>query len=209
MLYEDSVVLLYAKAPIEGKVNTRLIADIGVQAATKLQHNLIHDRLSMLTSVELCDVRLLCAPDQQDECFVQCSKSYPVDLFNQSGDGLGERMFNGIKSALQDYKHCVVIGTDAPLLDVEKISDVLERLHTGKDVVIVPAEDGGYVLIAMQQAYEFLFDEINWGSAEVLQQTRNRLHENNILFEELASCWDIDRLEDYQRYLDHSRNKTE
>lgn len=206
MIYEDSVVLLYAKAPVEGEVNTRLIADIGVQAATRLQYDLIHDRLSMLAAAALCDVRLMCAPDKQDECFAQCSKQYPVDLFDQSGEDLGARMLNGIRIALQDYKYCIVIGTDAPSLDIEKIREVVEKLHAGTDVVIVPAEDGGYVLVAMQQAFGFLFEDISWGSAEVLQQTRRKLIENNISFEELDACWDIDRLEDYQRYLKLDKN---
>ena len=201
MLYEDSVILLYAKAPIEGKVNTRLIADIGIQAATKLQHDLIHQRLSMLTKANLCDVRLMCAPSRQDEFFLQCGKQYPVTLFDQTGDDLGERMFNGVSIALQQYKYCIVIGTDAPALDELRIKQVIEALHDNADVVIVPAEDGGYVLIAMHQAHKFLFEEISWGSADVMQQTRSKLNEKNVSFEELASCWDIDRFEDYQRYL--------
>lgn len=201
MLYEDSVILLYAKAPVEGKVNTRLIDDIGVEAATRLQHDLIHDRLSMLTKADLCDVCLMCAPDQQDDFFLQCSEQYPITLADQIGDDLGERMFNGVVAALQQYKFCIVIGTDAPALDELEIRQAIETLHSNAKVVFVPAEDGGYVLIAMRQAYEFLFQGINWGSADVMQQTRNRLNENNVSFEELASCWDVDRLEDYKRYL--------
>ena len=201
MLYDDSVVLLYAKAPVEGKVNTRLIADIGVQAATRLQYDLIHDRLLMLTNAGLCDVRLMCAPSQQDEVFLQCDKQYPITLVDQEGDNLGERMFNGVATALQQYKYCIVIGTDAPALDEVKIKQALDALRDGHKVAFVPAEDGGYVLIAMQQAYKFLFEAISWGSAEVMQQSRNKLNENNVSFAELASCWDIDRLEDYQRYL--------
>ncbi len=92
MWYHDSVVLLFAKAPVEGKVNTRLIADIGVSAATELQHELIHHRLSMLSRANLCDVRLLCAPDSRHECFVRCRQQYPISLFEQSGTDLGERM---------------------------------------------------------------------------------------------------------------------
>jgi glycosyltransferase A (GT-A) superfamily protein (DUF2064 family) len=56
----------------------------------------------------------------------------------------------------------------------------------------------------MQQPYAFLFQDISWGSAEVMQQTRNKLDQENVSFEELAECWDVDRLEDYQRYLELS-----
>jgi hypothetical protein len=113
-------------------------------------------------------------------------------------------MYAGISHALNNYKYCIVIGTDAPSLGIEALKQVLERLQAGAEVVVVPAEDGGYVSIAMQQAYEFLFQDISWGSAEVMQQTRNRLNEEKVSFEELPECWDVDRFEDYRRYLELS-----
>ena len=201
MLYDDSVILVYAKAPVEGKVNTRLIPDIGVQAATELQRDFIHHRLAMLREAALCDVRLMCAPDRQDENFQLCEKQYPVTLFDQLGENLGARMFNGIAAALRQYKYCIVIGTDAPALDTQKIKQVIDVLQSGTDVVFVPAEDGGYVLVAMRQAYPFLFEDISWGSAQVMRQSENRLDENNVSYEVLAQCWDVDTLKDYQRYL--------
>ena len=206
MKYNDTVILLFAKAPVEGKVNTRLIADIGVQAATLLQRDLIDQRLSMLTQANLCAVTLMCSPDVQDDYFVHCKQQYPITLLAQSGADLGVRMFNGIKQVLQQYQYCIVIGTDAPALDEVLISQAIEGLKTGNEVVFVPAEDGGYVLIAMQHAHAFLFQDINWGSADVMQQTRSKLDENGVSFEELASCWDVDRLEDYQRYLTLIKN---
>lgn len=201
MKYHDTVILLFAKAPVAGKVNTRLIPDIGVQAATKLQHDLIHQRLSMLKQADLCAVTLMCSPAVQDDYFVYCKQHYSISLLAQSGTDLGERMLNGIKQALQQYKYCIVIGTDAPALDEVLIRQAIERLKTGDEVVLVPAEDGGYVLVGLQKAYEFLFQDISWGSAKVMQQTRDKLNNNSVAFNELATCWDIDRLEDYQRYL--------
>lgn len=202
MKYDDTVILLYAKSPVAGKVNTRLIPDIGINAATRLQFDLIHHRLSMLRRANLCDVRLMCAPDQHDDVFLQCKKQYPVALFDQSDGDLGERMFNGIVAALQQYSYCIVIGTDAPALDEARIEQVVLALHDNCEVVLVPAEDGGYVLIAMKQAYEFLFQNISWGSAAVMQQTRVQLRENNVPFKALEPCWDVDTVEDYRRYLE-------
>ena len=201
MMYPDTVILLFAKAPVAGKVNTRLIADIGVQAATLLQRDLIDQRLSMLTQADLCAVSLMCSPDVQDDYFVHCKALYPISLLAQSGADLGMRMLNAIRPALQRYKYCIVIGTDAPALDEVLISQAIERLKKEPEVVFVPAEDGGYVLVGLQQPYEFLFQGISWGSAKVMQQSRSKLKKNGISFDELATCWDIDRFEDYQRYL--------
>lgn len=201
MLYDDTVILLYAKAPVEGSVNTRLIPDIGVQAATKLQHDLIHQRLSMLTQANLCAVTLMCAPTIQHACFVQCEQQYPISLYQQTGSDLGERMHNGIQLALRQYKYCIVIGTDAPALNAAIIKQAIDVLRTNTDVVFVPAEDGGYVLVGLQHPTDFLFQQISWGSEKVMQQSRDKLALHKVSYEELASCWDIDRLEDYQRYL--------
>jgi len=68
MTYGDTVILLYAKAPVSGKVNTRLIPDIGETVATQLQHDFIHQRLQMLTAAGLCDTVLMCALDRRHEC---------------------------------------------------------------------------------------------------------------------------------------------
>jgi len=201
MIYKDSVILVYAKAPVEGAVNTRLIPDIGIQAATKLQYDLIHQRLSMLENARLCSVYLMCAPDTQHECFQQCNEKYSITLSAQSGSDLGERMFNGIRHALLQFKYCIVIGTDAPALDETMIRRAIDILHSGKDVVFVPAEDGGYVLVGLQHPYDFLFRQISWGSSKVMQQSRNQLDSHGIPYTEMSTCWDVDRLDDYQRYL--------
>ena len=201
MLYKDTVILLYAKAPVEGTVNTRLIPDIGVKAATSLQHDFIQQRLTMLGQANLCEVVLMCAPDCKHDSFLQCQKNYAVALFEQSGFDLGERIANGVKRALEKYKYCVVIGTDAPALNGEIIKQAIVALHENNDVVFVPAEDGGYVLVGLQQVYEYLFRDIDWGTDQVMQQSRDRLVQHRVRFAELATCWDVDRLADYRRYL--------
>jgi uncharacterized protein len=207
MLYPDTVILVFAKAPIEGEVNTRLIDDIGVRAATRLQHDLINHRLTALRDAQLCDVWLMCAPDSQHEKFLLYKKRYPVTLFSQSGEHLGDRMANGISEALEQYDYCVVIGTDAPALDIDMIKQAIDVLRAGSEVVIVPAEDGGYVLIAMQQECADLFEGICWGSVDVMQQTRERLIARGLSYRELGVCWDIDRVEDYERYLAMLKDK--
>lgn len=201
MLYHDTVVLVFAKAPIEGEVNTRLIPDIGVQAATRLQHDLLQQRLAMLTTANLCAVTLMCTPDKKHACFVSCEKQYSITLFAQSGADLGERLLNGINAAFEQYKFCIVIGTDAPALDEIMIKQAIDELHEGKEVVFVPAEDGGYVLVGLGQRHDYLFQGITWGSAQVMQQSRDTLDRHHVSYQELATCWDVDRLEDYQRYL--------
>ena len=197
--YPDAVVLIFAKAPIPGEVNTRLIPGIGVDAATQLQVELIHSRLESLKKQSLCNVELWCSPNSNHVFFQQCQKQYGVTLFEQQGDDLGERMSSAIKESLQRFKRVVLIGTDAPSLTTEHIETSIKKLDSN-DVVIAPAEDGGYVLIGMAQHCDTVFQSVPWGTGEVLSCTRGKIKASSLVNAELEQCWDIDRVEDYQRY---------
>lgn len=201
MKYSDTVVLVFAKAPVSGEVNTRLIPEIGVEKATQLQHDLIQHRLSSLTESNLCRVVLYCMPDTSNDFFKQCSKQYSVELKNQHGTDLGERMANAIEEQSSAFNNVIVIGTDAPALDVNQIEIAIDTLGSDKDVVLVPAEDGGYVLIGMKQCYKVLFLSVPWGTERVLTKTRANGIAAGLILSELETCWDIDRPEDYHRWL--------
>ena len=198
--YPDAVIIVFAKAPIPGQVNTRLIPDIGVEAATCLQSELIHSRLKSLRENKLCETQLWCSPDIEHEFFQDCNNQYGVALLKQRGNGLGERMSLAIKESLQHHKRVVLIGTDAPSLSEDQIEIAINKLAENNDVVIAPAEDGGYVLIGMSHYCDAIFQSVSWGTDNVLQTTRNKIKANSLLSFELKSCWDIDRMEDYQRY---------
>lgn len=197
--YSDAVVLVFAKAPVAGKVNTRLIPDIGIEAATELQRELIVNRLQCLQSEELCTTQLWCAPDITHAFYQDCKQQYEVELYQQQGDDLGERMSSAIKKSLKNFRRVVLIGTDAPSLTTEHINTAIDKLKDN-DVVIGPAEDGGYVLIGMSRHYDEVFRSVPWGSDAVLEVTRENIRENNLSNFELEASWDIDRYEDYYRY---------
>lgn len=200
MKYDKAVILVFAKAPVAGTVNTRLIPAIGVDAATRLQESLLHKRLATITQPALCDVILMCAPDVSHVCFTKCESLYAVSLFPQHGKDLGERLANGIKHALRLKQHIIVVGTDAPALDVATIEQAIIAL-SANDTVLVPAEDGGYVLLGLSAYHAELFENIEWGSDKVLQQTLAKVASLRLTLCTLTTCWDIDREEDYERYL--------
>ncbi len=198
--YPDAVLLVFAKAPVAGTVNTRLIPDIGVEAATELQSELVHSRLAALKAAELCEVQLWCAPDCEHDFFQHCKHRYEVTLHQQQGADLGERMARTINTGLQKFNRVVLIGTDAPSLSTEQIEDAIKKLGEANDVVIAPAEDGGYVLIGMSRHCDAVFQSVPWGSDKVLAATRENIRLNNLTSSELEPCWDIDRVKDYWRY---------
>lgn len=198
--YPDAVLLVFAKAPVAGTVNTRLIPDIGVEAATELQSELVHARLAALKTAELCEVQLWCVPDCQHDFFQHCKHRYEVTLHQQRGADLGERMAQAIKINLKKFNRVVLIGTDAPSLTTEQIELAIKKLGEDNEIVIAPAEDGGYVLIGMSQHCDAVFQAVEWGSDTVLDTTREHIIKNKLTHFELPTCWDIDRIEDYLRY---------
>ncbi len=123
-----------------------------------------------------------------------------MTLHQQQGADLGERMAQAIKTNLRKFRRVVLIGTDAPSLSTEQIERAIKKLGEPNDIVITPAEDGGYVLIGMSRHCDAVFQSVPWGSDKVLAATRENVRLNNLTRFELEPCWDIDRVEDYWRY---------
>jgi hypothetical protein len=99
------------------------------------------------------------------------------------------------------YKKIVVIGTDAPALGSKIIDDVIRQLNE-RDVVLVPAEDGGYVLLGVTTYHENILANVPWGSEQVLSRTVANIESLGLKYELLGECWDVDRPEDLQRYFE-------
>ena len=195
----DSVILIFSKAPIVGEVKTRLVPYITAEQTAKLHEELTHDRLHMCTSAKLCDVQLWCSPDTRHPFFVDCRRRYGVQLQTQSGNNLGERMSATMKIMLSQYKKIIIIGTDAPALDIDSIDAVINELER-RDIVLVPAEDGGYVLLAASAYHEDLLLDVPWGTEAVLESTVRNIEKLGLSYSLLGTCWDVDRPEDLERY---------
>ena len=92
----------------------------------------------------------------------------------------------------------LVIGTDCPALTPDLLRQAANAL-AAHDAAVVPAEDGGYVLIGMRQAAPQVFADVDWSTGRVMAQTRARLAEIGWRWQEFAPLWDVDRGEDLER----------
>ncbi|MGH8551545.1 MAG: TIGR04282 family arsenosugar biosynthesis glycosyltransferase [Methylococcales bacterium] len=200
-IFPDSCLIIFAKAPEPGKVKTRLQPAIGAAQAAKLQARLIFETLDLVHRCGLCPAQLWCNPSTEDPVFRRASKRYRITLHTQAGTDLGDRMEHAISINLETSGAVVLIGCDCPSLTQQDLTDALSALHHGSDVVLGPAEDGGYVLIGMNQPVSDLFRNIRWGTAEVLPETRSRIRRLGLQCFETRLQWDIDRPEDLRRYL--------
>ncbi len=194
--------LIFAKAPQPGAVKTRLIPALGAQGAAALHARLAEHTLATACAAGASVVELHCAPDASDAFFHLCGGKYGVALAAQTGGDLGDRMFAAFAKALSTTSYTILIGTDCPGLTVQHLHQARLALTDGNDAVFVPAEDGGYALIGLSRCDARLFEDMAWGRAEVMAQTRARLRELRWRWRELDTLWDVDRPADYRRLME-------
>jgi len=193
MLFPDARVAVFAKAPVTGQVKTRLIPQIGAAFATQLHRLMTTHAIKTATESDICPVELWCFPDENHEYFQDLKNRFPITLFTQHGADLGDKMFNATAHVLNRAKQVVIIGSDCPQFTCKHLIDAIQSISTGdNDAVLTPAFDGGYVLIGMNKVEQRLFDNISWGTSDVLLQTRNVLKDIGWRWHELPSLRDVD-----------------
>jgi len=203
-LFPDSVLLIFCKAPIPGQVKTRLQTALSAEQAVSAHIELTKMTLARAFEKPLCPVQLYCTPDTSHEFFNQCAGSYPLTLATQRGNDLGNKMLNAFSDTLINYRHAILIGCDCPSLTIEDFRSALLALRDGHDAVFAPAEDGGYTLVGLNSPQPSLFENMSWGNEFVMSETRLRATKANLKVYELDTQWDVDDIEDWQRFLNQS-----
>lgn len=197
-LHKDVCLCVFAKAPVPGKVKTRLIPYMDAKSACQLHQKLIDECLSR-TVVQNSWLSQLWSTDTENEFITKISKQYELASYKQQGSDLGQRMAHAMKVSLQDYRYVILTGTDCPGLDAGYIETVIEQLQAGADCVLGPAEDGGYVMLALSVYDGSLFSDIEWGTSRVLDITRQRIKSLGWSCYEMPVLWDVDRPGDFER----------
>jgi rSAM/selenodomain-associated transferase 1 len=188
-------VAIMARAPVPGLAKTRLIPALGAAGAARLQSWLLQRTVAMALAADVGPVSLWCAGDPAHPDFAAYAQLGQVSLRVQPEGDLGWRMLAAIRAASAGV---LVIGTDCPALTPLHLHEAAAAL-AGNDAVVTPAEDGGYVLIGMRIPAPELFTRIDWGSENVMAQTRLRLRELGWVWHEPATLWDVDRPADLER----------
>lgn len=201
MFFPDSRILIFCKAPVTGKVKTRLQPELSAKDSKNIHIELALKTISLAVNSDLCQVDLWCHPDTQHEFFQQCKKDFSIACFAQEGDDLGQRMYHALRKTLERKHSAILIGSDCPSLTVGDFEDGFRALDRGHDIVIASTEDGGYSLIGLKTAQAAIFEDIDWGTSTVFTTTMNKIRHQHLQCFELPEQWDIDRYEDYQRYL--------
>lgn len=193
-----SLLVLFGKPPVPGRVKTRLAKSLGATEAAAVYRALCEDLLNRLAGGPW---QLVWAGDPGWSVAEYRNWLPQLDrVWEQSGEDLGLRLKDAFfRGALETSAGVIVIGTDLPHLCLEQLRLGFEQLRQDQaDLVLGPAEDGGYYLVGMNRPLE-IFDEIAWSSSRVLSQTLARAGERGWRVGLLQSEADIDTESDWLR----------
>jgi rSAM/selenodomain-associated transferase 1 len=181
------MIIVFARAPVPGEAKTRLIPRLGAWRAARLHASLTLRALRIARrtgeEVELHGTR-------RHSFF----RNLDVPFRLQRGKDLGERMYRALAKA---RKPAILIGTDCPVLTSADLRRALRWLRGGCEVVLAPAEDGGYALIGARRVSKHLFEDIAWSTPSVYVDTAKKLR--GYRWRALRTVWDVDRPEDLER----------
>lgn len=204
MSMTDTLLIQFAKWPQLGKVKTRLAKKMGDQAAYDVHIALTHAVLKNLTSsnigsVELWFDQLLTESSEVQSLTDSCHK-LSVPIVCQMGCDLGARMHHALSCGLKKYKNVIIVGSDCPTVGTVYLEQAVKLLDNN-DLVLGPAEDGGYVLLGARKIEPTLLDGIAWGQSSVLQSTLAGAEHCGLTYGLLETTWDVDEYEDYLRWM--------
>ena len=108
-------------------------------------------------------------------------------------------MFNAFDAAITPESPVLMVGGDCPVITASLLEKAARALTT-HDAVIIPVEDGGYVSLGLKSADRQLFQQVDWSTDRVFEQTVNRLNQLDLDWHRMPTLWDIDTFEDYARW---------
>jgi uncharacterized protein len=170
---QDTCIILFAKYPAPNKAKTRLQPALGVDGAARMARKLllhsIEQAIDAGFSVELC-----VSPAPTDPCWQALDLPNSLRWSAQADGDLGLRMLIASQRVLQHFDKVVLIGTDCPSLTTARIQKAVQQLNQ-HDAVMIPATDGGYVLLGFREVDASLFSDIVWSTASVASVTKQRM----------------------------------
>ncbi len=188
------VILLFAKAPLPGRVKTRLQPVLSSEQCSELYSSFVGDVLESLKGFTLlAEIELHL--DQQTSAWPEFT--FPRKL--QTGDNLGNKMWNAAHNAFeQGHTQVIILGSDSPTLPPNYLKALLA---SDADISFGPSTDGGYYAVQFRKLPQHLFDGVEWSTGQTLNQSI-KAAESLGLSVELGPTWyDIDSPADLVRLV--------
>jgi len=191
----DNALIIFIKAPRLGEVKTRLQPELSWEVSLKLYKAMGADLVDHLSQSQYFDLFVQYWPEGSAGG-MQSWLGMNLNYVPQLGLDLGEKLKNSFSiSFQQNYQKVCIIGSDLPTLTENDILEAFEKLNSS-DVVLGPAMDGGYYLVALKKFYPQIFEKIDWSTEYVFKQTLLRIKQQNLSVHQMAVQRDIDTYED-------------
>jgi rSAM/selenodomain-associated transferase 1 len=190
--------LLFARAPVEGQVKTRLVPPLTLPAALRLYRAFLEDAARIYRAPRLWESVLEAEPDAKHPDLLHLFTP-PWRHEAQSPGDLGERLRTAFARAFaRGARAAVAVGSDHPALPRVRIEESFRHLSDGKGATLIPAEDGGYCAVGLSSEAPLseVFRDIPWSTASTLEVTRERMREAGLSVAVLPSSYDVDQPED-------------
>ena len=186
-----TALIIFVKNLHFGQVKTRIAAKLGHDEALEAYKTLFLHTRQISLGINADKFLFYHEKIEKDE--------WPgiIERQEQKGEDLGKRMQNAFEYLFnKNYEKIVIIGSDCLELTASIIEQGFSELCNA-DVVIGPALDGGYYLLGLKEKNPFLFENIEWSTSRVLEQTIKACNENNLHYTMLELLNDIDEAGDW------------
>ena len=184
-----NALIIFVRNAELGKVKTRLAAQIGNKKTLEIYIKLLQHTRQVAVHAD-CDKFIFTTEPLQDNTW----KDFKVE--HQANGDLGEKMLHAFNNIFEKgYEKVVIIGSDCPDLSSPIINKAFEKL-VKNDIVIGPAEDGGYYLLGMKKLYPDILKNKNWSTSSVFNDTVETINNLDLTFYQLVTLADVDEEKD-------------
>lgn len=195
-------VAIFCKAPVDGRVKTRLIPAFGSDGATDIYVQLAERTLATVQATcqaHQATASLWVADDVTNETVKRWSSKFNAPIHQQIGGDLGARMLHCLQTMHDNHQRVLLIGTDCPAFTSDHLLRAANALNASCSWVFTPAEDGGFALVGSNAPFAAPFIDIAWSTDQVMSQTRAALLTANLMWAEMETLWDVDVAADVKR----------
>ncbi len=186
-----SVIILFAKAPVPGRVKTRLQPPLTADEAAELHAAFVGDMLERLQTFTGSAVEL------HTDTSTDAWSEFSVTRRLQKEGDLGLKMVHSLQDALlSGYERALILGTDSPTVPLDAIRALLDGQA---DVALGPTDDGGYYAIAASRTDDLMFRGVTWSTPETLQESMHAIRACGLSVTLGRQWFDVDEPADLTR----------
>ena len=194
----SKALLIMARRPSPGTAKTRLVPPLSHQQAAALYECFLQDTIDLVRQVPNVQPVVAYLPRGEEDYFARLAPDFA--RYQQHGPDLGARLDNALTHYLNlGYQQVAAINSDGPTLPLDYLAAAFERLQGATDVVLGPAEDGGYYLIGLKRPAPRLLREVRMSTAHVTIDTLALAVEEGLRVALLPNWYDVDDAESLAR----------